>query len=75
MALTTAFAPLTTPLVRVGAQVERWAVESQQRSRRNAMVAATALAQRRAEREDVEDFLAALTRRDERPSGVGAAHA
>jgi hypothetical protein len=36
-----------------------WPVESQQRARRNAMVASTALAQRRAEREDVEEFFAA----------------
>ena len=39
--------------------VRRWPVESQQRSRRNAMIASTALAQRRAELNDVEDFLAA----------------
>jgi hypothetical protein len=42
----------------VGA-VRRWPVESQQLSRRNAMIASTALAQRRAELDDVEDFLAA----------------
>jgi hypothetical protein len=36
-----------------------WPVESQQQARRNAMVASTALAQRRAEREDVEEFFAA----------------
>jgi len=35
-----------------------WPVESQLGSRRNALVASTALAQLRAEREDVEDFLA-----------------
>ena len=39
--------------------VRQWPVESQQRSRRNAMIASTALAQRRAELNDVEDFLAA----------------
>ena len=39
-----------------------WAVSSQQRSRRNAMVAATALTQRRAERHEVEDYLAARVR-------------
>jgi len=38
--------------------VRRWPVESQQLSRRNAMIASTALAQRRAELNDVEDFLA-----------------
>ncbi len=40
--------------------VRRWPVESQQRARRNAMIASTALAQRRAELDDVEEFLAAL---------------
>ena len=38
--------------------VSSWAVSSQQRSRRNAMVAATALTQRRADAREVEDFLA-----------------
>ena len=42
----------------VGA-VRRWPIESQQRARRNAMIASTALAQRRAELNDVEEFLAA----------------
>lgn len=37
--------------------VTRWAIESQARARRNAMVAMTALSERRAEREDVEEFL------------------
>jgi len=36
----------------------RWPVESQQTARRNAMVASTALARQRAEREDVEEFFA-----------------
>lgn len=45
---------------RVPSLVERWAVGSQQASRRNAMVALTALTQRRAERAEVEEFLAAL---------------
>lgn len=40
--------------------VRRWPVDSQQRSRRNAMIASTALAQRRADLEDVEEFLAGL---------------
>jgi hypothetical protein len=39
--------------------VRRWPVESQLGARRNAMVASTALAQRRAELQDVEQFLAA----------------
>lgn len=45
----------------VGA-VRRWPVASQQRSRRNAMIASTALAQRRAERDEVAEFLAAYGR-------------
>ena len=36
----------------------RWPVESQLQSRRNAMIASTALAQRRAEIAAVEEFLA-----------------
>jgi hypothetical protein len=43
-------------------QVRAWPVQSQQGARRNAMIATTALAARRAEREDVEDFFAALAR-------------
>ncbi len=39
------------------ARLRAWPVDSQQRARRNAMVAATACAQRRAERADVESFL------------------
>ena len=38
--------------------VTQWARESQQGSRRNARVAATALTQLRIERQDVEDYLA-----------------
>jgi hypothetical protein len=38
--------------------IGRWAVDSQQHARRNAMVASTALAQRRAELTEVEDYLA-----------------
>ena len=44
-------------------QIDAWAVASQQQARRNAMIASTAAAQRRAELNDVEDFLAALTAR------------
>ena len=40
--------------------IDTWSVASQQRARRNAMVASTALAQRRAEMNEVEDFLAGL---------------
>ncbi|MDF1605190.1 hypothetical protein [Nocardioides sp. YIM 152315] len=52
----------TRPLVHAVAAVRRWPVASQKRSRRNAMIACTALAQRRAELDDVEEFLAALHR-------------
>ena len=34
-----------------------WPVASQQKARRNAMLACTSLTQRRMERQDVEDFL------------------
>ena len=43
--------------------LEAWAISSQQRARRNAMIATTALAQRRAELLEVEEFLAGLTAR------------
>jgi hypothetical protein len=36
----------------------RWPVESQQRARRNAMIASNALARRRVELAEVEEFLA-----------------
>ncbi len=39
--------------------VNNWAVSSQQRARRNAMVQLTALSAVRAQRDDVRDFLAA----------------
>jgi hypothetical protein len=44
---------------RLADHVSTWAVESQQRARRNAMVATTALVARRAERLDVEAYFAA----------------
>jgi hypothetical protein len=56
------FAPL---LERARDRVGAWALESQLGARRNAMVATTALAARRAEREDVEAFFAALQPRDQ----------
>jgi hypothetical protein len=49
------------PLSLVLDHVRAWPVQSQQGARRNAMIATTALAARRAEREDVEDFFAGLT--------------
>jgi hypothetical protein len=41
----------------------RWPVESQQRARRNAMIASNALARRRVELDEVEEFLAAVVER------------
>jgi len=55
-----ALAPLTQPVARLAHVVVRWPVESQQRARRNALIASTALAQRRAELDEVEEFLASL---------------
>lgn len=52
----TPFAPLSV----LWGRVRTWPVESQLAARRNAMVASTALAARRAERVDVDDFFAAL---------------
>lgn len=49
---------LTRPAALAATRVRTWSVGSQQRARRNAMLAATDCAQRRAEREDVEDYLA-----------------
>ena len=43
-------------------RVHAWSVESQQGARRNAMVANTALAARRAERQDVDAYFAAQRR-------------
>lgn len=53
-------------------QVRAWAGDSQQRARRNAMVAATACAQRRAEREEVTDFLTRRAGRGVAGDGVTA---
>ena len=43
----------------LAAAARTWSVESQQVSRRNAMLASTQCAQRRAERQDVADYFAA----------------
>ncbi len=48
------------PLSALVGRVRSWPVESQRGARRNAMVASTALAARRAQREDVDDYFAAL---------------
>lgn len=47
-------------LLGIPSLVDRWAVGSQQTARRNAMIASTALTQRRAELDEVEEFLASL---------------
>lgn len=44
---------------RLARSVLAWPVSTQQGSRRNALVASTALTQRRREREEVEEFLQA----------------
>ncbi|MDQ4053437.1 MAG: hypothetical protein M3237_12165 [Actinomycetota bacterium] len=43
----------------LAAAARNWSVESQQVSRRNAMLASTQCAQRRAERQEVADYFAA----------------
>ena len=58
-------------LVRLGQTISEWPVASQQQARRNAMVALTACAHRRAEREDVASYLA--ERASEVPPAVATA--
>lgn len=48
----------TSPLGGLLTRLREWPLEAQHQARRNAMIATTACAQRRAEREDVDDFLA-----------------
>lgn len=52
--------------------VESWAHSAQLKARRNAMLASTSLAQRRAEQIEVEAFLRSLPmdRRHRRPAGA-----
>jgi len=56
------------PVIHHLSPIARWAVESQQRSRRNAMVASTTLTQRRSERIEVEEFLASRRGRPVKPA-------
>ncbi|RHW27979.1 hypothetical protein D0Z08_06780 [Nocardioides immobilis] len=58
--------PSMRPLFRLGQAIAEWPVASQQQARRNAMIALTACARRRAEREEVASYLARLSasRRD-----------
>ncbi|WP_121252094.1 hypothetical protein [Nocardioides ferulae] len=51
-----ALRPVLQPATR---RFDRWSVQAQQQARRNAMIASTVLAQRRAEHVEVEEFLAA----------------
>jgi hypothetical protein len=57
---TAAGAALGATARRAAGPFVRWSVDAQLTARRNAMVASTALAQRRAEREEVEELVAAL---------------
>lgn len=49
-------------LPNLAAAARTWSVESQQVARRNAMLAATQCAARRAERQDVADYFAGIAR-------------
>jgi hypothetical protein len=49
------------PLAILIHDLRTWPQTSQERARRNAMVAATDCAQRRVERQEVEDYFASLT--------------
>lgn len=55
--------PLTLPPLTLADAARRWSSSSQARARRNAMVALTSLAARRAEREDADAYLEAAARR------------
>jgi hypothetical protein len=69
----TSLNPLFAVRSAVLGRVHSWSVESQQGARRNAMVANTALAARRAERQDVDAYLAALRPRPAAPRLPSAA--
>jgi len=56
----TSLNPLFAVRSAVLGRVRAWSLESQQGARRNALVANTALAARRAERQDVDAYFAAL---------------
>lgn len=53
--------------------IRTWPFSVQQHARRNAMIASTALAQRRAEFEDVEEFFATRVRNTEAAVSAEAA--
>lgn len=52
--------------------IDHWAAASQQRARRNAMIALTSLTQRRAELAEVDEYLASLRRDPEHGATDGA---
>jgi hypothetical protein len=54
---------LPRPRTSLSDAARRWSVSTQTRARRNAMVALTSLAERRAEREDADAYLEAAARR------------
>jgi hypothetical protein len=54
---------LPLPRASLAEAARRWSVSTQARARRNAMVALTSLAERRAEREDADAYLEAAARR------------
>ena len=64
--------PSMRPLFRLGQAIAEWPVASQQEARRNAMIALTACARRRAEREEVASYLAALSASRRDPATVTA---
>lgn len=66
------FTPMNQ-LVRLGQAVYEWPVASQQQARRNAMVALTACARRRAEREEVASYFADRSVQREAPTGITTA--
>ena len=59
---------------RVARAAARWQAAGQERARRNALVASTALARRREERDDVERFLLDRDEESRRAVPPGAAH-
>ena len=65
----------TQELLRLTRRATRWYVDIDQVSRRNAMVASTALAQRRLEYVEVEEFLALHQTRHQPRRGVTIHHA
>ena len=65
--------PPMRPLVRLGQAISEWPVASQQQARRNAMIALTACAHRRAEREEVASYLAQKAARRDDPAATAPA--